>query len=102
MTLKDKLGLVFKHIFSRKTIVYIILSFAWTMASVFFWNWYHTGEIVLFESMEITLTIMGGKLVLYGIWDYLHLGEAVKPQYRVVQIVTQQDRDDRFGEYCLL
>ena len=101
MTMKEKLGLVFRHIFSRKTIVYILLSFVWTMAAVFFWNWYNTGEYVLFESMEITLTIMGGKLVLYGVWDYLHLKPAQDDQ-RVVRIITSPEEDDPFGEYCVL
>ena len=103
MSNSQKILAVVKHIFSRKTLGYILLSFIWTMLAVLFWNWYHTRAIVLFESMEITLTIMGGKLVLYAIWDWLHFKEpVVSSDQRVLKIVTPDDSEDRFGEYCVL
>lgn len=103
MTGSQKLVRVLRHMFSRKTIGYILLSFLWTMIAVVFWNWMYTRELVFFESMEITLTIMGGKLVLYGLWDWLHLKEPeTKPDQRVVKIVTPDDPDEKFGEYCVL
>ena len=103
MTAKEKLLSVISHVFSRKTVGYIALSFLWTMVAVVFWSWVHTGRLVLFESMEITLTVMGGKLLLYGIWDWLHLKEPQAPaDARVVRIVSCEDPDDRFGEYCVL
>lgn len=99
----QKITAVLKHIFSRKTLGYIFLSLIWTMLAVLFWNWYHTGEIVLFESAEITLTIMGGKLLLYAIWDWLHLREPeLAPNQRVIRIITPEDAEDPFGEYCVL
>lgn len=103
MKKRHKLKTVLKHMFSRKTFGYILLSFMWTMIAVVFWNWINTRELVFFESMEITLTIMGGKLVLYGVWDWLHLKEPeTKNDQRVVQIVTPDDPEEKFGEYCVL
>ena len=103
MSSGQKFAAVLKHIFSRKTMGYIFLSLVWTMLAVLFWNWYHTREIVLFESVEITLTIMGGKLLLYAIWDWLHLREPeVSSAQRIIKIVTPEDTEDRFGEYCVL
>jgi hypothetical protein len=98
-----KLATVLKHVFSRKTIGYILLSLAWTMIAVMFWTWLNTGEFVLFESLEITITIMTGKLILYGFWDWLHLKEpATRSTERLIQIVTPEDPDSRFGEHCVL
>jgi len=98
-----KLITVLKHMFSRKTIGYIMLSLAWTVIAVMFWSWINTGELVLFESMEITITIMTGKLILYGFWDWLHLKDIeIESGQRVVQIVTPEDPDSRFGEHCVL
>ncbi|MBN2081301.1 hypothetical protein JW859_03740 [bacterium] len=104
MTITGKLKTVLRHVFSKKTIGYILLSLLWTMIAVMFWNYTATGKLVLFESLEITLTIMGGKLILYGIWDWVHLGHKPTPETgaRVVTIVTNGDADDRFGEYCIL
>jgi len=98
-----KLVTVLKHMFSRKTVGYILLSLAWTMIAVMFWSWINTGELVLFESIEITITIMTGKLILYGFWDWLHLKEPeVGGNQRVIQIVTPEDPESRFGEHCVL
>jgi len=105
MTFTGKFTTVLKHVFSKKTIGYIFLSLVWTMIAVMFWSYMSTGELVLFESLEITLTIMGGKLILYGIWDWVHLGNnESKPDQdvRVVTVVTNSDDEDRFGEYCIL
>jgi hypothetical protein len=98
---RKKLKIVLSHIFSRKTISYIFLTLVWTMAAVMFWGWVNKGELVLFESLEITLTIMAGKMVLYGIWDYLHLppdDDDDSPE-----VIAQYDENgDKFGEYCIL
>lgn len=103
MKKRHKLITVLKHMFSRKTVGYITLSFIWTMIAVVFWSWVNTRELVFFESIEITLTIMGGKLVLYGVWDWLHLkGPDTDGRERVVKIVTPDDPEEKFGEYCVL
>jgi hypothetical protein len=103
MKKRQKLLTVLRHMFSRKTIGYITLSFLWTMVSVVFWSWINTRELVFFESIEITLTIMGGKLILYGVWDWLHLKETgVGEDQRIVQIVTPEEPEDKFGEHCVL
>lgn len=73
MTRWQKLQTVLRHMFSRKALGYRAFTISWTMAAVMFWNYLYFGKIIFFESLEVTLTIVIGKFLFYGIWEYLHL-----------------------------
>jgi hypothetical protein len=61
--------------FTRKALGYRAFTVTWTMAAVMFWNYLYFHEIVFFESLEVTLTIVIGKFIFYGIWEFFHLKE---------------------------
>lgn len=75
MTNAQKLKYVISHMVSRKALGYRAFTVTWTMLAVMFWNYLYFGKIVFFESLEVTLTIVVGKFLFYGIWEYLHLKE---------------------------
>ena len=75
MTNGQKFAYVLHHMFSKKALGYRAFTITWTMAAVMFWNYLYFHRIIFFESLEVTLTIVVGKFLFYGIWEYLHLKE---------------------------
>lgn len=75
MRKRTKLAVVLKHMFSKKALGYRAFTITWTMAAVMFWNYLYLHKIVFFESLEVTLTIVIGKFIFYGFWEFFHLKE---------------------------
>jgi len=73
MTRLEKFKYVLSHMFSKKALGYRAFTVSWTMCAVMFWNYLYFQEIIFFESLEVTLTIVIGKFLFYGVWEYLHL-----------------------------
>ena len=71
--MNSRLRRVVTHMFSRKALGYRAFTISWTMAAVMFWNYIYFQRLVFFESLEVTLTIVLGKFIFYGIWEYFHL-----------------------------
>lgn len=53
-----------KHIFSKKALKYRAVAFCYVLAASWFW----TGDV--FKSIELTLTIVLGKMLIYGIVEW--------------------------------
>lgn len=70
---RTKLAIVLRHMFSRKALGYRAFTVTWTMCAVMFWNYVYFHELVFFESLEVTLTIVTGKFIFYGVWEFFHL-----------------------------
>ena len=92
MTRREKFKYVLSHMFSRKALGYRAFTITWTMAAVMFWNYIYSHEWVFFESLEVTLTIVIGKFIFYGIWEYLHLKE-VDPE----MVYDEEAHDELHG-----
>lgn len=75
MRKRTKAQMVINHMFSRKALGYRAFTVTWTMIAVMFWNWIYWHKLVFFESLEVTMTIVTGKFLFYGIWEYFHLKE---------------------------
>ncbi|GEM_PF-2496195 len=75
MRRRTKLAVVISHMFSRKALGYRAFTVTWTYFAVVLWNWIYFRELAFTESLEVTATIVIGKFVFYGIWEYFHLKE---------------------------
>ena len=75
MRKRQKLQVVLAHMFSRKALGYRAFTISWTYFAVVLWNWIYFREFAFTESLEVTLTIVIGKFVFYGVWEYFHLKE---------------------------
>ena len=103
MKKRTKLGIVIRHMFSKKALGYRAFTVTWTMCAVMFWNYIYFQEIVFFESLEVTLTIVIGKFLFYGIWEFFHLKEIdleavydIEDHQRIDQIIAIKDLDGRY------
>ena len=58
---------VLKHMFSSKSMKYRVYTISWTILACYFWTnkW--------FETLELTTTIVIGKFLYYGIWEFWHI-----------------------------
>lgn len=75
ITFRQKLRVVIAHMFSKKALGYRAFTVSWTFFAVVLWNYIYFREFAFSESLEITATIVVGKFVFYGIWEYFHLKE---------------------------
>jgi len=66
-TVLPVLKTVLTHMFSRKSLKYRAYTITWTMLACYFW----TNKLI--ESLELTATIVIGKFLFYGIWDFWHI-----------------------------
>jgi len=64
--MKSKLKIILKHMFSKKALGYRAFTAAWTLAMCYVW----TGELV--ESIEVMVSVVLGKFIFYGIYEYLY------------------------------
>lgn len=64
---KNILRTVLQHMFSGKSLKYRLYTISWTAMACRFWtgNW--------FETFELTATIVIGKFLYYGLWEFWHL-----------------------------
>ena len=89
--------------FSKKALGYRAFTVTWTMLAVLFWNWKLHGEVVFFESLEITATIVIGKFLFYGFWEFFHLREidlqAVYDKESHARVDRLYARRDSQGKY---
>ncbi|MBN2081669.1 hypothetical protein JW859_05605 [bacterium] len=75
MTFKQKLVIVLKHMFSKKALGYRAFTISWTFFAVALWNFIYFHKLAFSESLEVTATIVIGKFLFYGFWEYRHLDE---------------------------
>ena len=57
---------IFVHMFSLKALLYRLFAVIWTMFACYIW----TRNLI--ESVEVALTVVCGKFVFYGIYEWLH------------------------------
>jgi hypothetical protein len=67
--------IVVAHMFSKKALGYRAFTISWTFFAVALWNYIYFREFAFSESLEITATIVIGKFIFYGLWEYHHLKE---------------------------
>ena len=72
---RQKMKVVIAHMFSKKALGYRAFTISWTFFAVALWNYVYFQELAFSESVEITATIVIGKFLFYGFWEYQHLGE---------------------------
>jgi hypothetical protein len=72
---QQKLRIVIAHMFSKKALGYRAFTITWTYFAVILWNYIYFRELAFSESLEVTATIVIGKFLFYGFWEYRHLGE---------------------------
>ena len=70
-----KLRIVLSHMFSKKALGYRAFTISWTFIAVTSWNYIYFREFAFSESLEVTATIVIGKFLFYGFWEYRHLDE---------------------------
>lgn len=105
MRKRTKISLVLKHMFSRKALLYRAFTVTWTMCAVLFWNYVYFKKLIFFESLEVTMTIVFGKFLFYGIWEYFHLREVdmdavydEEGHERVSEILAIRGEDGRYHD----
>jgi len=105
MRKRTKIAVVLRHMFSKKALGYRAFTVTWTMIAVAFWTWKLEGEMVLSESLEITMTIVIGKFLFYGIWEFFHLKEVdleavydVESHERVDEVIAARDSEGKYHD----
>jgi hypothetical protein len=71
----EKLKIVLGHMFSKKALGYRAFTISWTFFAVTGWNYIYFREFAFSESLEVTATIVLGKFLFYGFWEFQHLDE---------------------------
>lgn len=67
--MKNKTKVVLSHMFGKKALGYRAFTITWTLlcCKVIIGEW--------IETLELTIAIVTGKFIFYGIYEYFHLGK---------------------------